>query len=130
VPSGSPTFDLVVATLGRIDEPGRLLDSLEAQTHRSFRALVVDQNTDERLEPVLSGRALDLVRVVSEPGLARARNVALPLLSADVVAFPDDDSAYGPTLLERVAQRFEAEPESRPASRICVTVSSGSGSER
>jgi GT2 family glycosyltransferase len=111
VPSGSPTFDLVVATLGRIDEPGRLLDSLEAQTHRSFRALVVDQNTDERLEPVLSGRALDLVRVVSEPGLARARNVALPLLSADVVAFPDDDSAYGPTLLERVAQRFEAEPE-------------------
>jgi GT2 family glycosyltransferase len=111
VPSGSPTFDLVVATLGRVEEPGHLLDSLEAQTYRSFRVLVVDQNIDERLAPLLSGRPFELVRVVSAPGLARARNVALPLLTAGVVAFPDDDCAYAPTLLERVAQRFEAEPE-------------------
>jgi GT2 family glycosyltransferase len=110
VPSGSPTFDLVVATLGRVDEPGRLLDSLERQTSRCFRVLVVDQNPDERLDAVLSGRSFELVRMRSEPGLARARNVALPALSADVVAFPDDDCAYAPALLERVAQRFGAEP--------------------
>ncbi len=80
VPEGSSTFDLVVATLGRVDELGRLLDSLEAQTYRSFRVLVVDQNPDRRLETVLSGRRLELVRVTSETGLARARNVALPLV--------------------------------------------------
>lgn len=108
--TGSPTFDLVVATLGRVDEPARLLDSLEKQTHRSFRVLVVDQNPDGRLEPVLSGRRLELVRLVSAPGLARARNAALPLLSADVVAFPDDDCAYADSLLERVAQRLGSEP--------------------
>ena len=111
VPPGSPTFDLVVATLGRVDEPARLLDSLEAQTYRSFRVVVVDQNPDDRLEPVLSGRALDLVRLTSDQGLARARNVALPLLTADVVAFPDDDCAYPPGLLERVAERLEARPD-------------------
>ncbi len=109
--TGSPTFDLIVATLGRVDEPRGLLDSLDAQTHRSFRVLVVDQNPDGMLEPVLSGRRFELVRVVSEPGLARARNAALALVSADVVAFPDDDCAYAPTLLERVAERFESGPE-------------------
>jgi glycosyltransferase involved in cell wall biosynthesis len=109
VPTRSPTFDLVVATLGRVDELGRLLDSLEAQTYRSFRVLVADQNADGRLRGVLAGRGIDIVRVTSAPGLARARNVALPLLSAEVVAFPDDDCAYPPTLLERVAHRLDAE---------------------
>jgi glycosyltransferase involved in cell wall biosynthesis len=44
-------------------------------------------------------------------GLSRARNVALPHVEADLVAFPDDDCVYPPDLLERVAARFEGEPE-------------------
>ncbi len=106
MPGGSPTFDLVVATLGRVDELGRLLDSLEGQTYRSFRVLVVDQNRDGRAEAVQAGRNLDLLRLTSTPGLARARNVALELVEADVVAFPDDDCRYPPTLLADVAQRL------------------------
>jgi hypothetical protein len=43
--------------------------------------------------------------------LARARNVALPHVDADLVAFPDDDCVYAPDLLERVARRFADEPE-------------------
>jgi GT2 family glycosyltransferase len=42
----------------------------------------------------------------SAKGLSRARNVALPQLTADVIAFPDDDCVYEPDLLERVAARF------------------------
>jgi glycosyltransferase involved in cell wall biosynthesis len=98
-----------VATLGRVGELGRLLDSLEAQTHPSLRVLVVDQNLDERADPVLSGRAIEVVRLDSPPGLARARNVALELVSADVVAFPDDDCRYAPTLLADVAERLGAD---------------------
>ena len=48
-----PSFDLVVATVGRVAEPERLLASLEAQTHRGFRLLLVDQNLDDRLAPLL-----------------------------------------------------------------------------
>ncbi len=109
MPGGSTTFDLVVATLDRVAELARLLDSLEGQTHHAFRVLVVDQNADERLRPVLEGRRLDIVRLSSDAGLARARNTALPLVTADLVAFPDDDCAYAPTLLERVADRFDHE---------------------
>jgi glycosyltransferase involved in cell wall biosynthesis len=108
---GLPSFDLVVATLDRVEEPARLLDSLERQTHRAFRVLVVDQNHDERLGPVLAAHAaLDVLRLRAPAGLSRARNAALGHVSADVVAFPDDDCVYPDDLLERVARRLAADP--------------------
>ena len=109
--SGLPSFDLVVATVGRVDDIGRLLDSLERQTHRAFAVRVVDQNADDRLRPVLAAHpGLDLAHVRSERGLSRARNAALGSLDADVVAFPDDDCAYPDDLLERVAERLDEDP--------------------
>jgi GT2 family glycosyltransferase len=102
-----PSFDLVLATVGRTSELARFLDSLEVQSHRGFRVLLVDQNEDERLEPVIGEQGgLEIVRLRSEPGLSRARNRALTELRAEVVAFPDDDCIYAPDLLERVARRF------------------------
>jgi glycosyltransferase involved in cell wall biosynthesis len=107
----TPSFDLVVATIGRRDELARLLDSLGAQTLRSFRVLVVDQNADDRVTSTLDGCGLDVLRLTSPPGLSRARNAALAQLEADVVAFPDDDCTYAPDLLERVAGTLAARPE-------------------
>jgi len=105
------TFDLVVATIDRVDELGHLLDSLERQTHKQFRVLVVDQNRDDRVEAVLVRHASLRVERLSAPrGLSRARNEALSHLQADVVAFPDDDCVYPDDLLERIARRFGADP--------------------
>lgn len=105
--SGLPSFDLVVATVGRVEELGRFLDSLERQTHRAFAVRVVDQNDDDRLRPVLAAHpGLDLAHLRSERGLSYARNAALGSLDADVVAFPDDDCTYPEGLLERVARRL------------------------
>jgi GT2 family glycosyltransferase len=106
-----PSFDLVVATVNRVDQPGRLLDSLGAQTHGAFRVLVVDQNEDDRLDPVLGRHAeLDLVRLRAPRGLSRARNAAFGQIRAELVAFPDDDCVFAPDLLERVARRFAQQP--------------------
>jgi glycosyltransferase involved in cell wall biosynthesis len=103
-----PSFDLVVATVGRSAELARFLDSLEAQTTRAFRVILVDQNVDDRLIAVLAGRELDVLRVRSAPGLSRARNAGLAHVSSDVVAFPDDDCVYPPDLLERIGDRLGA----------------------
>jgi glycosyltransferase involved in cell wall biosynthesis len=101
------TFDLVVATIDRVEELGRLLESLEGQTHRDFRVLVVDQNEDERVERVVERHpSLQVERLRASRGLSVARNAALPHIQADVVAFPDDDCIYPPDLLERVAARL------------------------
>jgi GT2 family glycosyltransferase len=104
-------FDLVVATVDRTVELEALLRALEAQTHRGFRLVVVDQNADDRVATVLAAHPeLETLRLASARGLSRARNVALPVLAADVVAFPDDDSVYAPDLLERLARRFADDP--------------------
>src|SRR5262245_47248397 len=107
-----PSFDLVLATVGRKDELLRLLDSLEAQSHRSFRLIVVDQNEDERLLTLLDmyADAMTCVRLTSERGLSRARNVSLRAVTADVVAFADDDCWYPVDLLARVGAMLDANP--------------------
>lgn len=111
-PDELPSFDLVVATVDRVDELGRLLDSLDEQTYGAFRVLLVDQNDDDRLDHVLAGHpALDVIRLRSSRGLSRARNAALRAVSADIVAFPDDDCVLAPGLLERLAREFTATPD-------------------
>ena len=102
-----PSFDLIVATVDRVEQLKRLFASLDCQTHRRFRLLLVDQNDDGRLDQLLEHHSeLDVQRLRSARGLSRARNVALSRVAADVVAFPDDDCAYPPDLLERVARRL------------------------
>jgi glycosyltransferase involved in cell wall biosynthesis len=104
------TFDLVVATIGRVEELRRLLDSLERQTHTQFRVVVVDQNDDGRLDAVVQAHAaLEIEWLRTSGGLSHARNAALPHLRADLVAFPDDDCTFPHNLLERVAARFAAD---------------------
>jgi len=101
----------VVATVDRTEELERLLQSLERQTHPGFRILLVDQNDDDRLSPILARHlALNVERLETKRGLSRARNAALPLIDAELVAFPDDDCVYPSDLLERVAARFTADP--------------------
>jgi glycosyltransferase involved in cell wall biosynthesis len=107
-----PSFDLVVGTVDRVADLERLFASLDAQTHRSFRVLLVDQNPDDRLAPALErGRSFELVRLRSERGLSRARNAGLDRIQGDLVAFPDDDCSYEPGLLEAVGRRFADDPE-------------------
>ena len=104
------TFDLVVATVDRVAQLQQLFASLGRQTHKDFRVVLVDQNEDDRVQEVVRDHpSLRIQHLHSPRGLARARNVALPQLEADLVAFPDDDCVYEPDLLERVARRFAAD---------------------
>ncbi|MFY9579936.1 MAG: glycosyltransferase family A protein [Gaiellaceae bacterium] len=106
-----PSFDLVVATVDRVEELGRFLSSLERQTHPVFRVLLVDQNEDGRLDAVLAASgSLDVMRLSTARGLSQARNAALPAVRGGIVAFPDDDCIYPDDLLEGVARRFADDP--------------------
>jgi GT2 family glycosyltransferase len=111
---GDPAgVDLVLATIGRTSELQRFLESLEAQSWRGFRVIVVDQNEDDRLDALLGvfEPTLRVLHLRSRPGLSRARNVALAHLEGELVGFPDDDCRYPPGLLAEVVERFRAHPE-------------------
>ncbi len=97
-----PSFDLVVATVDRVQELEHFLTTLEFQTHQRFRLILVDQNPDDRLDAVVGATSLDILHLRSEPGLSCARNAGLARVTADIVSFPDDDCAYEQGLLTHV----------------------------
>ncbi len=108
-----PKFSLILATVGRTEDVGNFLAHLAAQSYRSFELVVVDQNPDERLKPVLAGYSarFSIQHCRSAPGLSLARNVGLEQVTGDVIGFPDDDCWYPPDLLERVARVLVEHPE-------------------
>lgn len=102
-------FSLIMATLGRTREVEGFLASLDAQSYRDFELIVVDQNPDDRLAPLLNLRRtrFPILHLRSKPGLSRARNVGLEHVTGEVVGFPDDDCRYPPHLLERVVRLLQ-----------------------
>lgn len=110
----APTFSLILATYGRVDEIGRLLDSLEAQSCRDFEFIVVDQNPDERLQPFVqrarqAGWPVQHLRL-SRPNLSAARNAGIAVAGGEWIALPDDDCWYEPDTLAQVLARVRAQP--------------------
>jgi len=102
-------ISLIVATLNRVAELERLLTSLEGQSCRDFEVIIVDQNPDDRLAPILRKHdRLALHHFRCESGASRARNVGLRTAKGDLIAFPDDDCWYPEELLATVADWFEA----------------------
>ena len=105
-------ISLIVATVNRVTELERLLVSLEEQSYQDFEVLVVDQNPNDRLVPVLGlhpGLAIRHLR--SERGISRARNAGLGVAWGDIIAIPDDDCWYPKDLLARVAAWFDSHAE-------------------
>jgi glycosyltransferase involved in cell wall biosynthesis len=117
-------FSLIIATLNRYDELSFLLSSLLEQTAYEFELIVVDQNSDDRLQPLLqqwlqdakrpssmTGNAPRLVHLRALPGLSKARNLGLEHATGDIIAFPGDDCWYEPTTLAFVDQWFVQNPD-------------------
>lgn len=108
-------LSLVMATLGRTVEIDRCVDSLIAQTCPDFELIMVDQNPDDRLVPVVA-RARELGLECrhlrqKEPNLCRARNTGIAEATGEIIAFPDDDCWYEPDVVERVLTRFQSQAE-------------------
>jgi glycosyltransferase involved in cell wall biosynthesis len=119
-----PRFSLIVATINRTEEFSVLLQSLAEQKMRDFELIVVDQNPDDRLAPLLEEWTSkiaaqgewrkDSIRVKhlrSTPGLSRARNLGLMQSEGDILAFPDDDCWYLPDTLHNVDAWFGQHPD-------------------
>ncbi|MCB4824088.1 glycosyltransferase family 2 protein [Roseicella aerolata] len=124
---------LVVATRGRDRELGELFESLAAQGQDGLEVIVVDQNADDRLAPVMEawrGRLPLSWHRTQRAHANHARNLGLALARGDIVGFPDDDCTLPPGLLARVTAAFVADPELAILTGPAASPEGGLGSGR
>jgi len=124
---------LVVATRGRVDELADLFDSLIAQGEPEIEVIVVDQNGDDRLAPVIA-RFRDRLalrwRRSDVANANHARNLGLRMARGGIVTFPDDDCTYPPGVLARVFAAFRADPALQVLTGPSAAPDGGLGSGR
>jgi GT2 family glycosyltransferase len=104
-----PVIDVVIATRDRGATPVRAVESVLANRYPGFSVTIVDQSgdgsTEAALEPFLGDPRLRYRRS-DTVGLARAQNLAIADLGAELVAVTDDDCEVPPDWLARVADGF------------------------
>jgi glycosyltransferase involved in cell wall biosynthesis len=107
-----PGISLILATSGRTEELHRFFASLEAAADGDCECIVVDQNPDNRLLPILASweKRIPIKHLRSSPGLSHARNVGLSSATGKILAFPDDDCWYSSGLLRQVRSFFAKNP--------------------
>ena len=126
-------FSLIVATLGRSSEIGALLESLLAQGRDDLEVIIVDQNADDRVAPVLQPYAARLPITHLRSAIRNAnhaRNLGLREARGEIVTFPDDDCLYPPGVLTRVDAAFRAAPSLGVLTGPAASPEGGLGSGR
>lgn len=102
---------LIMPTLGRTKEILLFMESLKLQKFRDFELIIIDQNSDNRLEDIIPMfiKDLNLVYFKSDKkGLSYNRNIGLSMAKGQILAFPDDDCIYNdPETLSKVVQFFD-----------------------
>jgi len=98
--------DIVISTYNRPDALRRCLAALARQTLRHFHVIVVDDCSDEPVEPVIrsaraSGLDITYVRTPVNGGPARGRNLGAAHGTAPILLFLDDDVEAERGLVER-----------------------------
>jgi glycosyltransferase involved in cell wall biosynthesis len=103
---------LILGTRSRVEEVDRFIKSLTDQGHADVELIVVDQNENDRLKPILAGARVPypIIHLRSETGLSRARNLGVAASTGEIIAFPDDDCWYPDGLLARVVSYFRSDP--------------------
>lgn len=121
-----PEATLAIATRDRAPLVRRFLVPLAGlAAERGWDVVVVDQSVNGATEALLA--PLHGVRYLrSEPGLSRARNVAIEASTTPLIAFCDDDVEVGPSWFDEVVRLFEEHPQ---AGAVCGPVRTQEGRE-
>jgi glycosyltransferase involved in cell wall biosynthesis len=102
-----PALAVVVPTRNRADLLADCLDSLARQTLADLEILVVDDGSDQPLAAHVAKAAPRARCHRQEPGgLNAARNTAVELTSAPLIAFVDDDTLVPPQWAAAVVEAF------------------------
>ena len=100
-----PEFSIIVSTLNRDRVIVTLFESLCTQTIGDIEVIVVDQNADDRLVPIVEPTRWPFpvthLRMPTQRGLSRGRNSGIAVAKGRYLVFADDDCWYPPWILAK-----------------------------
>lgn len=109
-----PKFSIVIPTYNRADLLDKCLQSLVAQTFKSFEVIVCDNGSTDHTQSVVNKfrSEIDIQYFLLEPsgGPGRPRNVGIQKAKADWICFLDSDDWWKPNKLEIIdplTQQFD-----------------------
>ena len=110
--ANAPSFSVIMPAYNAAGTLAAAIESLLTQTLAPREILVIDDGSTDATVEIASSYG-GAVKVISQPnaGTAGARNRGLDEANGDVIAFLDADDLYTATRLERIAEKFVAEPE-------------------
>ena len=106
-------ISVVLPTHNRLHLLQRSLASVLSQTFESIEVIVVDNACDDGTSEFLKKLGdprVRLIRLDRKLGAAAARNAALAIVRAELIAFQDDDDIWLPHKLEKQMQALTAAP--------------------
>lgn len=105
-----PYFSVIVPTVDRTDVLDHLLTSLLTQKYRNFEVVLVDQNSDNRLAPIVDSfqnhLSVQWIRQ-HERNASLARNEGARHAAGEWLAFADDDCTYHDGTLTALSETLE-----------------------
>ncbi len=117
-------LSLVVASVDRVEELNDLLHGFATQPYKDFEVILVDQNKDERLVPIVERYkarfALTHLRSAVR-NCSNARNLGLNLAKGTIVGFPDDDCVYKPDTMLQIVKHFDEDAKLTLLAGNCVS---------
>jgi glycosyltransferase involved in cell wall biosynthesis len=116
-PEVTPDVTIVIPTYNRAHLLARAVASVQAQTHRAWELVVVDDgSTDSTMADVTAMSIADprirLIANTGPHGPSGARNAGLAKAQADWIAFLDSDDTWEPQKLARFMAEASAHPDS------------------
>lgn len=112
-----PLVSYVVATYNRRDELERTLETVLAQTYEHYELIVVSNSDDGTSDLFRDGAKFDREEIryfhmKGRMGPPRARNYGYEKARGEIIVSVDDDALFtADDAVERVVERFEAEPD-------------------
>lgn len=106
----TPLISVVIPTYNRARDLKRALKSLLAQTYIHWEALVVDNQSDDDTDDVVSGfndSRIKLAKIQNNGIIAASRNLGINLACGQYVAFLDSDDWWKPQKLEISLKYFQ-----------------------
>jgi cellulose synthase/poly-beta-1,6-N-acetylglucosamine synthase-like glycosyltransferase len=106
----TPTVAVIVPALNEERHIARTLESIRGQTWPPDRIIVVDDCSQDRTGQIARRIGVEVVRPVRNSGSkAAAHNIALPLVTEEIVVNVDADTVLAPDALERLLLAFADE---------------------